>query len=216
VIVLPVDVPVDPDVEQAKDWLIQELSGPQYQAARPTLFDLIAQAFWDWLSSLQIGTVQGPPAFGLGIILVLVVGAIVVAFLVFGVPKLNRRSSVTGALFGEDDERDSAAMRRDAEAAAARSDWSTAIAEMFRAVARGLAERGVLSTTPGTTASGFASRATEALPTLGDGFAASARAFDDVRYLGRDGTREQYEQVSSLEADVRRAKAQAQAEAVSA
>ena len=210
-IALPLDVPVDPDVEQARDWLIQELSGPQYQAARPTLFDQLAQAFWEWLNSLQIGTVEGPPAFGLGIILVLVVAAIVVALLVFGVPKLNRRSSVTGALFGEDDERDAAAMRRDAQAAAARSDWSTAIAEMFRAVARGLAERGVLSTTPGTTASGFAARASEALPALGERFVASATAFDEVRYLGREGTQAQYEQVAALEADVRRARAQAEA-----
>ncbi len=204
------DVPVDPDVEQAKDWLIQELSGPQYQAARPTLFDRLAQAFWDWLNSLQIGTVEGPPAFGLGIVLVLVVAAIVVALLVFGVPKLNRRSSVTGALFGEDDERDAASMRRDAQAAAARSDWSTAIAEMFRAIARGLAERGLVSTTPGTTASGFASRAGEVMPSLSGQLVASSTAFDEVRYLGRDGTREQYEQVAALEAEARRAKAQSE------
>ena len=209
--VLPADVPVDPDADQARDWLIQELSGPQYQAARPTLFDQIAQAFWDWLNSLQIGSVEGPPAFGLGIILVLVIGGIVIAFLVFGLPRLNRRSAVTGALFGDDDERDAAAMRRDAQAAAARSEWSTAIAEMFRAVARGLAERGVLSTTPGTTASGFAASAGGRFPELGDQFVASARSFDEVRYLGREGSSEQYAQVAALDAAARTLKARAEA-----
>ncbi|MGX5680744.1 DUF4129 domain-containing protein [Schumannella luteola] len=202
-LVLPFDVPVDPDADEARELLIQELSKPQYQAARPTLFDQIAQAFWDWLSGLQIGGVQGPPAFGLGLVLVLVAAAIVVGILIFGLPRLNRRSAVAGSLFGEDDHRDAAAMRRDARAAAAAGDWATAIAEMFRATARGLAERTILTVTPGTTASGFAARAATAFPSLGEEFAASARSFDEVRYLSREGTREQFDQVAALEEAVR-------------
>lgn len=198
-IVLPYDVPVDPDADEARELLIQELSKPPYQAARPTLFDEIAQAFWEWLNNLQIGGVEGPPAFGLGVVLVLIAAAIVVGILIFGLPRLNRRSSVAGSLFGDDDSRNSEAMRRDARAAAAAGDWSTAVVEMFRAVARGLAERTVLTTTPGTTAAGFATRAGAAFPTLQAEFAASARSFDEVRYLGRDGTREQFEQVAALE-----------------
>lgn len=196
---LPFEVPVDPDADEARDLLIQELAKPQYQAARPTLFDQLAQAFWDWLNSLNIGGIEGPPAFGLGLVLVLIAAAIVVGILIFGLPRLNRRSTVAGALFGDDDARDADAMRRDARAAAAAGDWSTAIAEMFRAVARGLAERTVLTVTPGTTASGFATRAGTAFPELAEEFAASARYFDEVRYLGREGTREQFEQVAALE-----------------
>ncbi len=200
---LPLDVPVDPDADEARELLINELAKPQYQAAKPTLFDQLARAFWDWLNSLTIGGVEGPPALGLGIILVLVAAAIVVAILVFGLPRLNRRSAVAGSLFGDDDARDAAHLRRDAEAAAAAGDWATAIAEMFRAVARGLAERTVLTTTPGTTASGFATRAGAAFPSLSEEFVASARAFDEVRYLGRAGTREQYEAVAALESRAR-------------
>ena len=85
--------------------------------------------------------------------------ALVVAFLIFGVPRLNRRSRVAGVLFGEDDDRGSADMRRDAAAAASRGDYATAIAELFRALARGLAERTIVTVTPGTTARGFAGRA---------------------------------------------------------
>ncbi len=199
----PLDVPVDPDADEARELLINELAKPQYQAAKPTLFDQLAQAFWDWLNSLTIGGVEGPPALGLGIILVLVAAAIVVAILVFGLPRLNRRSAVAGSLFGDDDTRDAASLRRDAEAAAAAGDWATAIAEMFRAVARGLAERTVLTTTPGTTASGFATRAGVAFPSLTEEFLASARSFDEVRYLGRAGTREQYEAVAALESRAR-------------
>lgn len=203
-IVLPFDVPVDPDADEARELLINELSGPQYQAARPTLFDQIAQAFWDWLNSLEVGSLSGPPAFGLLIVVTVIVIVIVVAFFVFGLPRLNRRSKVAGALFGEDDARGAEDMRRDARAAAARSDWSTAIAEMFRAVARGLSERGVLTTSPGTTASGFAAAAGAAFPDAVGEFGASAHAFDEVRYLGREGTREQYEQVAALDARARK------------
>ena len=208
---VPFDVPVDPDADEARDLLINELSGPQYQAARPTLFDQIAQAIWDWLNSLQVGSVQGPPALAILIAIVGVAIVIVVAFLVFGLPRLNRRSRLAGTLFGDDDARSADDMRRDARAAAARSDWSAAIAEMFRAVARGLSERGVLTTTPGTTASGFAAAASAAFPGDAGEFGASARAFDEVRYLGREGTREQYEQVAALDARARKLTARVEA-----
>ena len=42
-LVLPFDVPVDPDAPEARDWLLDELSKQQYQAAKPTFIDLIAQ-----------------------------------------------------------------------------------------------------------------------------------------------------------------------------
>lgn len=202
-LLLPFDVPVDPDADEARELLIQELSKPQYQAARPTLFDQIAQAFWEWLTGLQVGGLEGPPALGLGLVLLLVAAAVVVGILIFGLPRLNRRSAVRGSMFGEDDDRDADAMRRDARAAAAAGDWSTAVAEMFRATARGLAERTLVTVTPGTTASGFAARAGASFPSLESEFESSARSFDGVRYLGREGTREQFEQIASLDERVR-------------
>ena len=41
---LPWHVPVDPEPPEARQWLVDELSKPQYQAAKPTLFDQIAKA----------------------------------------------------------------------------------------------------------------------------------------------------------------------------
>ena len=200
---LPLDVPVDPDARDAAELLINELSKPQYQAARPTWFDLLAKAVQDWLSSLRLGDVQGPPALGLGIVVTLAVVGIVVAFLIFGVPRLNRRSAVAGSLFGEDDRRTAAIIRQDAEAAAARGEYSTAVAEMFRAIARGLAERAIVTTSPGTTARDFAINASTPFPDLGDALRESATAFDQVRYLDRDGTAGQFRQVAALERDLR-------------
>ena len=199
-------IPVDPDRPGARRLLADELAKQEYQAAKPTWFDQLLGGIGDWLDSLQFGGSQGPPAFGMLVLLVVVGLLLIIAFLVFGLPRLNRRSSVTGSLFGEDDARTAAQIRSAGEAAAARGDFAVAIAEMYRSIARGLAERTVLSTSPGTTAHDFATRASTVFPTRTDELAASASAFDDVRYLGGAGTREQYELVERLERALRTAK----------
>ncbi|HWR85966.1 MAG TPA: DUF4129 domain-containing protein [Rhodoglobus sp.] len=209
--VLPFDVPVDPEPPEARDWLIDELAKPEYQAAQPTLFDRISQAIRDWFASLQLADVEGPPAFGLTIVLVLVAAVVVVAFLIFGLPRFNRRSAVAGTLFGDDDDRDAEAMRRAAQAAAAAGDHALATAEIFRALARGLAERGLVSTTPGTTAYGFAEHAGRVFPDAATDLAAAAVSFDDVRYLGRPGTPERYAELAALESRLRTARPRLQA-----
>ena len=198
--------PVDPAPPEARDWIVNELAKPPYQAAKPTLFDQIAKAIGDWFASLQFGDAEGPPTLGIAVIVGIVVVGLVVAFLIFGLPRLNRRSSVAGALFGEDDARTATRIRADAAAAAARGDYETAIEEMFRAIARGLAERSIITTTPGTTARGFAGRAGIAFPGQAQQLVASAASFDEVRYLSRPGTEAAYLAVASLEAELRAAK----------
>ena len=200
---IPRDVPVVPDAPEASEWLITELSKPVYQAAKPTLFDRIAQAISDWIASLRFGEVQGPPALGLALVIGVVVIGLVVAFLVFGVPRLNRRSGVAGPLFGDDDARDADALRRAARDAAGRGDYSAAVVEMFRSIARGLSERVIVTTSPGTTAHDFAGRSGLVFPDLAGDLRTAAVTFDAVRYLGREGTREQFEQVAQLEAQLR-------------
>lgn len=199
VALLPHAVPVDPDAPTARKWIIDELSKAQYRAAQPTLFDRLSQAFLRWLESLRPGTGSGLQAPILVVVIVIVVVAIVAAFVIFGAPRLNRRSTVGGALFGEDDERDSASIRGAAEAAASAEDWTTGIEEMFRAIARGLAERTILSVTPGTTAQDFAARAAVALPAFAAQLTGAASDFDRVRYLARAGTEAGYRSMAQLE-----------------
>ena len=205
------DVPVDPDAEQARQWLIDELSKADYRAAQPTWFDRVAAAIRDWFASLRFGTVDGPPELGALVVVLALLAALVVAFLIFGLPRLSRKSSVTGDLFGEHDERDAAAIRRAAEAAAAGGDYELAIAEIFRATARGLAERTVVTTSPGTTAHDFAVRAASGFPDFADALTAAAASFDGVRYHGRPGSRDEYDAMARLESGLRAARPRLQA-----
>lgn len=201
----PLDVPVDPDAGQARQWIIAELSKPEYRAAQPTWFDRLSSDLWNWLSSLKIqtgGISQAPILLVVG---ALVIAAVVAAYFQFGPPRLNRRSAA-GVLFGEDDERDAAAMREAARVAAALGDYTLAIAELFRSIARGLAERTAVTTSPGTTARDFAVRAAESFPAFADRLAESAAAFDRVRYLGRAGSGEAYRLMAALERELRSAR----------
>ena len=199
--------PVEPDADQARQWLFDELSKPEYQAAKPTWFDQASKALSDWISSLQV---PGGPPLGplipLGILLVLA-AIVVVAFLVYGRPRLRQRSTLAASeLFGADDTRSAAEIRDAARRAAARGDFSVAVEEQYRALARALAERTVVMVAPGTTAQDFASRAGRSFPASLDALRAGARTFDEVRYLGGEGTRERYDALVSLDGALERAR----------
>jgi len=204
---LPVDVPVDPDRDEARDWLEEELGrqGDAGGGEPPSwLEDLI-----EWVQRLlrdfgerTTGDDSTSGSIGLAVIIAVVVALLVAAFLIYGLPRLRRRSRVTGDLFGEDDDRDAVTIRTAAERAAAAGDWTTAVVELFRSLARGLAERGVVFTFPGTTARDFAERAAVVFPDAADRLRDAARVFDGVRYLGAVGTREEWERMSALHADL--------------
>lgn len=199
-------VPVTPDAAEARRWLLDELAKAPYQAAKPTWFDLLAKAVKDWLASL-FSPPHGSMAPLLVVALVVVALAlIVVAFVVFGLPRLNRRSTLLGELFGEADRRDADDLRRAAERAAASENWTLAIEELFRALARGLAERTILTVHPGTTARGFAARAARVFADERDELADAATVFDRVRYLGGTGSPAEYERLAALERAMRSAR----------
>jgi hypothetical protein len=140
---------------------------------------------------------------------VLVIALIVVAFIVFGLPRLNRRSRQIGEVFGEEDGRNAEALRRAAATAAASADWTTAVEELFRAVARSLAERTILAVSPGTTAHAFGNRAAGAFPAERVRLHDAAQLFDRVRYLGVTGTESDYAALLELERTLRSARPRA-------
>lgn len=200
------DVPVDPDGGEAKRWILEELSKPEYQAAKPTWWDLLSQAFLDWFSNLDLsgaGIFQGPL---LAILLLVIVAVIIVGILIFGVPRRNRHGFVPGALFGADEQRTSEQLREAARAAAAAGDFSLAVEELFRSLARVLTERVVVSTHPGTTATGFAAKAGAVFPHAAEELAAHARVFDRVRYLAGRASEPEYVALAELERELRTAR----------
>jgi hypothetical protein len=194
------DVPLVPDAPGARDLLQRELSKPEYQTAQPSLWDIISKAFWDWVNSLRVPG-DGPftGLFPIIAMTVVVVG-IVIAFIVWGVPRINRRSTRQLDLFGERDDRTADQLRRDARTAAGAGDWTVALQELYRAIARGLSERTIVVVSPGTTAHGFATRAAAAFPAEGRALEWAADVFDAVRYLAATGTEEQYRELEALDA----------------
>jgi hypothetical protein len=206
VLASPTAPPLDPGANDARNQLVRELSKAEYQSAKPSLFDIISKALTDWLNSLFGTRIGVPGALGPIVIVVIVVVALGIAFLVFGLPRLNRRGAVAGTLFGEDDARSAQELRRAAERAAAAADYAAAIADGFRAIARGLSERTVVLTFPGTTAHGFAEQAAASFPASAAALRSAADSFDGVRYLGTPGTETEWLAVSALDAELRAAR----------
>ncbi|SEH79823.1 MULTISPECIES: DUF4129 domain-containing protein [unclassified Leifsonia] len=204
-IVMHLDIPVDPSSPDAQQWLRDELSRPEYQAAKPTWFDLASKAVQDWIGSLFRGPGgDGGPVLLLVVVLV-IAGLIVAAFFIFGRPRINRRSALERrSLFGSDGTRSAAELRAAAEEAARAGDWISAVEEEFRAIAAGLDERTLVRVTPGTTAGEFSSRAADVAPEERDALRRAARDFDEVRYLDRPGTEAAYQQLVALDERLRR------------
>lgn len=194
------DIPVDPSGPQAQEWIREELARPEYQAAKPTWFDLASKAVQDWIDSLLQGPTGDAGPVLLLVVVLLIAGLIVAAFLIFGRPRVNRRSALERrALFGADDARTARELRASAQEAATRGDWVLAIEEQFRAIAVGLDERTLVSVSPGTTATRFAASAAIVLPAEREQLAEAARAFDAVRYLDKTGSPSTYQQLVALD-----------------
>lgn len=201
------DIPVDPSGPQAQEWIREELAKPEYQAAKPTWFDLASKAVQDWIDSLLQGPTGDAGPVLLLVVVLLIAGLIVAAFLIFGRPRVNRRSGLDRrAVFGADDARSSRELRASAQEAAARADWVLAIEEQFRAIAVGLDERTLVSVTPGTTATHFAASASLVLPAEREQLAQAARSFDAVRYLDRAGSPSAYQQLVALDQRLQQAR----------
>jgi len=197
---LPLEPPVTPDGDQARQWAEQELADPVYHAAEPTPFDRFARGVGDFLQSLLSGDVSPALAPWLAIIVVaVIVGIGVLAFVVWGRPRRAERSRRPAELFGVDDGRPAALLRADAEEAATAARWDDAVVLRFRALARGLVERTILDPEPGTTVHRFAAQAARAFPAERAALGRAADLFDDARYLHRPVDAASYRSVAELD-----------------
>ncbi|MPV87716.1 DUF4129 domain-containing protein [Georgenia ruanii] len=174
-------VPVAPDAAEARRWAEHELAKAVYDTS-PSLVERLL----DWLRELfdALGRLggQAPPLVVPVVLTIVLAGLLAVGLLLGG---RVRRRRVAGAAAGPalfDDHRSSADLTRAADDAARRGDFTTAVLERFRAVIRGLDERGLLDDRPGLTAHEATGLATTALPALAGELDDAGRLFDDVRY----------------------------------
>ncbi len=194
--------PLLPDGDQAREWAERELAHPAYDAVEPTALDRAARAVGDVLLGLldpDLSGGWGPLAAVLAT--VAVVAIILVVVLIWGRPRRRMRTpdGPPTDLFGADEVRTAAQLRADAAAAAARGAYDDAVILGFRALARGLVERAVVTPLPGTTARSFARQAGRAFPDLGGALSESAAVFDDVRYLRRPATADLATRIAELD-----------------
>ncbi|MCL3778651.1 MULTISPECIES: hypothetical protein [unclassified Actinomyces] len=175
--------PATPDAEEARGAAERELTRPVYQE-RQSLWARL----WEWLQEHidPSRVVPGAPAW-LSVLIVVVAVVVLLAVLLLLLRRvtLGRRAHTTSRLLFEGDDRDSRALTRDADAAAARQDWATAVVDRFRAIIRSLDERALVEDYPGMTAQEAGVLASMALLDV-QGLHASlhqaAVLFDAVRY----------------------------------
>ena len=197
-----VEPPVTPNGPTAQAWILKELAKPEYRASQPTWFDRAATAVRDWFNSLGAGAAPSIPGLGPIVVVVVVAVVLLIAFLVFGLPRLNRRSAIGGELFGEDDQRSAAEILSAARSAASAGNFSLAILEGLRSIARSLGERTLVTMFPGTTAQDFVRHARVLFPSWATELDQAVTSFDSVRYLDETGTETQWQEIERLANDL--------------
>lgn len=174
--------PVDPDREEARKWAVDELSKPVYRDAQPDWLADLWRQFLEWLRSLGSGDPAVDSGAAVPIIGVTIV-VLIAAAILLARPRLNaRRRPPAGDEVDADPSISPAEYRRRAEAAAARSDWRTAVVEQFRAIVRSAEDRTVIDPLPGRTADEVTGQLAGAFGMHAAELRQAAGLFDAIRY----------------------------------
>lgn len=192
-----VAVPVEPDRDEARGWLQDELADPVYAAAEPNPLERGVRWLLDRLAEIE--TPDGPGGSLLAVLTAVVLLVVVALALRFAGPLRRRGATGRGGDVFADEQVTAAEHRRRAEQAAQEARWSEAVLERFRAVVRSLEERVLLEPRPGRTAHEAATEAAVALPGAGDALRRAASVFDDVAYGDRPGSAGSYAVVRDLD-----------------
>lgn len=199
------DVPVTIDRDAAQHAAQAELAKPEYHAADPNLLDRALSWLAQRLADLFRAASDAVPGGVLGLLVLLVVVVLLAVVVRLRVGKLARHVRAPGLVF-EDPTRTAQDHRAAAEQAFAAGDFAVAVRERFRALVRGLEERGVLDALSGRTADEAAREAGARLLGSQAELAAGARLFDDVHYGDRPATAEDYRRLAALDEQVSRAR----------
>jgi hypothetical protein len=192
--------PLDPGRDEAQRWAWHELSDPVYAQHQPGWAE--RATLWLWRTSRDIDLPAGPGSTGgLVILVALVLLVVLVVWLRAGPLRASgRRAGSVAVLQGT--LRTAAEHRALADEAAGGGRWEDAVRERFRAVVRGLEERGLIDELPGRTAQEVAVDAAASLPDLVGALHDGARLFDDVCYGSRRATAQHDDALRRLDARV--------------
>lgn len=194
--------PLEIGEDQARDLLQGELAQAEYTQASPTWLDLWIDDFWNWVNDI-LQPIDGIPG-GFSPI-ALVIGAIVVLgviALLVGRPILAqraRRRTVPAADVFDGDERSAQELRASAATAAGRREYETAVIEQFRALARAVHDRTVISLSPGMTATAVADATAAAFVEQAASLHHAATTFNAARYLGLGASEQDWLQLRDLD-----------------
>ncbi|GGK64774.1 DUF4129 domain-containing protein [Ornithinimicrobium pekingense] len=174
--------PVDPDRDEARRWLEEELRAPDYEVRESLVLRV-----WRWVSDhlpyLDLpGRLPGWAAWALLGVVLLAAAAVVL----FAARDRWRRGALAaagprGAVL-EETGVTAAQYRRRADAAAAAGNCAAALLDAYRAIAAGAVERTLVDDRPGRTAHEVSLVLAPVLPREAGALAAAADAFDAVRY----------------------------------
>ncbi|MDE0573821.1 DUF4129 domain-containing protein [Demequina sp. B12] len=204
---MPLSTIVTPDADEARRWAEEELSRPEYREEGQPWYERVME----WFNELLDNAGAVASGFPLTAVLIAIaVTAVIVGVVIWIVMGPMRRSGVSAseAAFEPGDTRSAEQMRAAAHAAAQRDNWDLATMEMFRALVRGLDERGAIDLTAGTTAH-EAATAVDRLPLAAGRAAGAAQLFDEARYGDGGLDKAAWEHAASLEKDLRNTRRQA-------
>ena len=189
---------VSPTPPEARDWLKQELQGSDYQS--PWL-DSVGRWIADRLRDLLDGARH---LSGLSLAITVLMAFVVVALLVWVLPKVRRERDVAtpGGTVLEDPTITSTFYRDLAAQAMREKRYDDAVLDAFRAIAKDMSDRRVLHDAPGRTAHEVSLELAWPFPDHADRLARAADLFDSVRYGHRRASAAQADQMHLLDVEL--------------
>jgi hypothetical protein len=191
---------LDPTPAEARRWLSDELNGSDYHD--PWL-DTVIRWVLEQLAKLLDGA-NNLANGGLSPAITVLVALVVIALLVWVLPKVRREPAVAasdGAVL-EDLTITSRTYRDRAAQAFADGRYDDAVLDGFRAIAKDMSDRTLLDDAPGRTAHEVSLALAPPFPDHADRLARAANVFDAVRYGHRRATADQAGHVRQLDAEL--------------
>ncbi len=189
---------LSPTPPQAREWLKQELQGPQYRS--PWLDSVLR-----WITNLLNTLLDGARNLaGLSPLITALMALLVIVLLVWVLPRVRRepRTSAPAGAVLEDLTITSGHYRDLASQALREGRFDDAVLDGFRAIAKDMSDRRVLDDAPGRTAHEVSLALAAPFPGHAGQLAGAANLFDSVRYGHRRANSEQATRIHRLDAEL--------------